>query len=271
MFRYFLKNIKVFVITLMILLIILPLRFSCFIQGTDSGYCTNETLDYEFRIGTDGQMPFCGKYIEYPACLPVQNTQIERWAVHSVDYKDRWVEQMAREHNRFRRDLEIPAIEGDGMGEDEYGDTIEIVQRFFKNPDCKHAFYRLFCFINFPRCDMERQLSLPTCKSACENYFIACNFPEDLWRCGKSKWYNGNSAEKSSDFDTDGNDIYLRDYFPGNPFRKNKFKADGETQRPICTPAITGQANTIYRHQMMTFIHGIIIIFLYSIYISLMK
>ena len=130
------------VIPLMLLFRLIP---ACFIHGTDSGYCTNETLDYEFRIGESGQMTFCGKYIEYPACLPKPNTAIKRWATHTVQNKDYWVEQMAREHNRFRRSIELPAVEGDGNGVDEYGNTA-IIQRFTKILNVSMHFMR--CFVS---------------------------------------------------------------------------------------------------------------------------
>jgi hypothetical protein len=108
-------------------------------------------------------------------------------------------------------------------------------------------------------------MSLPTCKSACENFFISCNYEEDLWRCGKSKYFNGYDVEQpctseigcappedvsgaqgaggdgaaasgdDADSGSDDNEyaIYLRDYFPGQPFRKNKYSPDGDVRIDI--------------------------------------
>jgi hypothetical protein len=122
------------------------------------------------------------------------------------------------------------------LNEDIYGHVGRIIRRFYHNPDCRTAFENYFCFINFPRCDPEKDLTLPTCRSACENFFKSCNYAKDLWRCGPAKYFNGYSSESPSD----GN-IYLREYFPGQPFRQNKYDREGR-ERPICTPAVTGAA-----------------------------
>jgi hypothetical protein len=87
-----------------------------------------------------------------------------------------------------------------------------------------------------------RDITLATCTSACENYFISCGFDKSIWRCGSSKFFNGYSPE-SPTFDAFGDPHYLRDYFPGQPFRKNAFNKEG-LNRAICTPAIDGAAFT---------------------------
>lgn len=126
----------------------------------------------------------------------------------------------------------------------EYGDPGRIKRRFYKRPDCQRAFKGLFCYINFPRCDPERDLTLPTCKSACENFFKACVYGHDLWRCGQSKFFNGYEPEPAV-IGMDGNATYLRDYFPGQPFRKNRYNRKGQ-EIPICTPAVRGAGNSIH-------------------------
>ena len=82
---------------------------------------------------------------------------------------------------------------------------------------------------------------MPTCRSACENYFHACNYDNDLWRCGPSDFFNGYAPESPSLDPVSGNATYLRDYFPGQPFVGNKFTAGGD-EIPICTPALKGSA-----------------------------
>lgn len=42
----------------------------------------------------------------------------------------------------------------------------------------------------------------------------------------------------------DGNATYLREYFPGQPFRKNKFSPAGN-QYIVCTPSIDGAASRL--------------------------
>jgi len=198
------------------------------------------------------------RYIDYPACIPSEQTiQVKaaskdwpegRWRKqHSARAKDEWIGMKAREHLWYRRDIETSSNYSQ-LGINEWGEKKPPIRRFYKNNDCKHAYYALFCFINFPRCDMNpsRLLSLPTCRSACENYFIACGFSEDLWRCGKPKYYNADGPEEPSRIDPEtGGPLYNRDYFPGSPFRKNRFKKDGVSDRAICTPAMPGAASRV--------------------------
>lgn len=66
------------------------------------------------------------------------------------------------------------------MGVNEFGDSGTIRKRFYKKPDCQSAYRNLFCWLNFPRCDMSRDLTLPTCRSACENFFIACGYERGM-------------------------------------------------------------------------------------------
>lgn len=64
------------------------------------------------------------------------------------------------------------------------------------------------------RCDDDGN-SLVTCRSACENLMVACQNQKDLWRCGESEYFNGYDAEEP-EIDSNGDPVYLRDYFPGN-------------------------------------------------------
>lgn len=127
-------------------------------------------------------------------------------------------------------------------GINEYGDKGRVRRRFYKKPDCRNAFRNYMCWINFPRCDMARDASLPTCRSACENFFISCGYERGLWRCGKSKYFNGYDAEAPI-VSEQGNVSYLREYFPGQPFRENKYSAKGGSELIICTPAVDGSAS----------------------------
>ena len=126
-------------------------------------------------------------------------------------------------------------------GVNEYGESGTVKVRFYHNGDCMHAFRAYSCFINFPRCDPRTGQTLPTCRSACENFFISCKYSKDLWRCGKSKYFNGYAPESPSGFDGNGTPMYYRDYFPGQPFRANKFD---KSKNPVavCTPSILGAA-----------------------------
>jgi hypothetical protein len=130
-----------------------------------------------------------------------------------------------------------------------------VKRRFYKRPDCANAFKNLFCWINFPRCDVAKDLTLPTCKSACENFFKSCRYAKDLWRCGKSKYFNG--YEPETPIMDQGNATYLRDYFPGQPFRKNKY-TPRNNELPICTPALNGKAS---KTQVISWLFGILISF----------
>jgi hypothetical protein len=86
---------------------------------------------------------------------------------------------------------------------------------------------------------MLRNESMGTCVSACENYFTSCGFEKDIWRCGPSTFFNGYAPEAPYSVDSDGNPLYLRDYFPGQPFIENKFNLEN-LPIPICTPSLDG-------------------------------
>lgn len=120
--------------------------------------------------------------------------------------------QLGFEQNETMKDL----------NRDIFGHLGHVRRRFWKRPDCQLAFKNMYCWINFPRCILDDDLTLPTCRSACENFFRTCNYQEGLWRCGKTKWFNGYEPEnpRAGMMGLGGNLTYLREYFPGQPFRK---------------------------------------------------
>ena len=124
----------------------------------------------------------------------------------------------------------------------EYGDPVVIRRRFHHHPDCVNAFLNLFCWINFPRCDMGRDESLRMCRSSCENYFISCKIGKDIWRCGYPQFFDHYKPEVPQKIN--GQFVYMRDYYPGSPWRDNKFNKENIPLQ-ICTPAIFGSANTV--------------------------
>jgi hypothetical protein len=126
-------------------------------------------------------------------------------------------------------------------GINEWGDPVTIKKRMYKHPDCVNAFRNLFCWLNFPRCD-ENGESMIMCRSSCENYFISCGFDKDLWRCGDAKYFDGYEPEPPTV--VAGSATYLREYFPGSPWRQNKFNLEN-LPLYICTPSIDGAASRV--------------------------
>ena len=146
--------------------------------------------------------------------------------------ENHFIERIQIERNRTLRKA----------GVNEYGDKGRVRRRFYKKPDCRNAFKNYMCWMNFPRCDETRDLTLPMCRSACENFFISCGYERGLWRCGKSKYFNGYEPEPAT-ISALGNVSYMREYFPGQPFRENKYSPKGNSELIICTPAIDGSAS----------------------------
>lgn len=191
-------------------------------------------------------MPWCQYAVLYPACLPKEQTLPPsrefpdgRWFNHTTITKDRWVQTFYKERLTERLLLERNhSLRAKGMNE--YGENIVIRIRFNRHPECRKAFKSYWCWLNFPRCNVPRDITMATCTSACENYFISCGFDKSIWRCGSSKFFNGYSPEAPT-IGVSGEPTYLRDYFPGQPFRQNAFNKEG-LNRAICTPAIDGAA-----------------------------
>lgn len=221
---------------------------ACNLWGHDTGYCSELPLDPLWRMEN---LPWCQYAILYPACLPKEQTLPPsrefpdgRWFNHTTITKDRWVQTYYKERLGERLRLERnKTLRAKGINE--YGENIVIRQRFNRNPPCRKAFKMLWCWLNFPRCNMVRDITLGTCVSACENYFISCGFDKSIWRCGSPRFFNGYSPESPS-YDVFGEPHYLRDYFPGQPFRENQFNKKG-LEIPICTPSIDGAA---YNHSI---------------------
>lgn len=65
--------------------------------------------------------------------------------------------------------------------------------------------------------------------------------PTDLHRCGPSKWHNGNEPEGDEVLDRDGFPVYLRWFYPGQPFRDNAFDRSDDPI-VVCTPSIKNAA-----------------------------
>lgn len=192
-------------------------------------------------------MPFCADIVKYPSCVPFYQTlppsreyEEGRFFNHTILKKDQWVEESFTTHVLNQIEYEKNNTE-DKKGRNENGEVIQ--RRFYKNKDCRRSYKNLFCYLNFPRCDPDRDLTLPTCRSACENFFKSCQYHKSLWRCGKSKYFNGYEPE-SPTFDDFGNATYRREYMTGQPFRENKYSKGG-SERPICTPAILGSAPSL--------------------------
>jgi len=60
----------IMIVVLIILIILNNLVETCYIAGTDSGVCVNEpSFDTQWRASN---MPFCGEYVKYAACVPKQ-------------------------------------------------------------------------------------------------------------------------------------------------------------------------------------------------------
>ena len=68
---------------------------------------------------------------------------------------------------------------------------MQVAQRFTEPLGrCENAYISYFCWVNFPRCDLNTNESLPMCRSACENMFESCGYPEEMWRCGNAEYFN---------------------------------------------------------------------------------
>ena len=231
---------------IVLLSVLIHQAWGCYLHGTDSGECTTLTLDPIYRATF---MPFCFEAVKYPACIPKYITLPPsrefpegRWFNNTVRNKDQWIEDSVTSHIAIRIKYETSKTMKDN-NRNEFGDLGHTRKRFVNKPDCQLAYKNFFCWINFPRCNVQRDLTLPTCRSACENFFRTCGYEKGLWRCGKSKYFNGYEPEipqlgggwpASS-----GNKTYLREYMTGQPFRKNKYTKMGN-EHPICTPALLG-------------------------------
>ena len=226
---------------------------ACYIAGYDSGEC--RTYDEN-----ELYMPFCAKYVKYTACVPLtRQTAGGDWDNHTLPNKDAWVEEQAmavvlerirHEMNETLDELEVNEVGEEGEVKRRFwnGDTEDPRATKFKarrggSPltDCETAYIGFMCYLNFPRCNEERQ-SLILCRSVCENYMIACGYDKDLWRCGDVSYLGAEKPEvPTQDEDSGVYNVTVRAPFTGAPFRDNEFdRSDPDTPVPIpiCTPSI---------------------------------
>ncbi|GBG23797.1 Glyoxysomal processing protease, glyoxysomal [Hondaea fermentalgiana] len=234
-----------------------PENEACEIQGYDSGECRDPD-DFQ------AEMSFCSDLVTYRACMPrYQGSSVSRWSEHSVRTKDAWVEETFQKEWGIRKTAETNLTLQE-LGVDENGDEGSVVMRFYAEGEedawnfmneCAQAYRNFFCWANFPRCD-EEDKSLMMCRSVCENYFKACGYAEEMWRCESSALLNGIGLEDPllfkegleldvEGYDENGTQYFLRSFFPGQPFRANQFEEDEETPIVVCTPSLKNDALSI--------------------------
>ena len=200
-----------------------------------------------FSPSYEQELQYCKEFVTYRACLPRAQ---DLWPNHTALRKDKWVSRMAQTYISERTSLEQNLTIQD-MGVNENGHDIpglggngEVVERMTENEDCQNAFKAYYCWMNFPRCD-EEDNSLLLCRSVCENYFRACNYHEELWRCGPEEFVNGYVAE-NEDYRNPLTDEqqYVRAPFPGSPFEDYKEDEADPDEMPLitCTPSIKNSA-----------------------------
>jgi hypothetical protein len=248
---------------------------ACLIAGTDSGTCYNvfeENQGVETNVFdegcNDGQCNlFCGEILSpmRSICVPRLDAAFSN---HTYQNKDAWVEDMFRRITDERKALEMNATMME-LGVTEYGDEGETEVRFwnwdYEDPDgikfsaqdggteitdCEKSFRRYMCYLNFPRCDAEKN-SLIMCRSVCENYMRACQIPSYLHRCGDALYmYDSGPEFPKQDPNTLEFDIFFRAPFPGSPFRDYEEDAstDPVTVIPTCTPSVKGASDN--RHSV---------------------
>ena len=247
---------------------------ACYIAGTDSGTCyqvfeTNAGV--QTNVFDEGCNPtvegkatgqcnlFCGEILSemQTICVPRLDPT---FANHTYQNKDAWVKDMFYRIVNERKALEMNETLED-MQIDEYGNEGEVVQRFWNGDaedpdglkfiarkggteitDCEKSFRRYMCYLNFPRCDDEKN-SLIMCRSVCENYMRACQIPQWLHRCGEAKYMYDSTPEKpNQNPNTLKFDMYYRAPFPGAPFRDYEEDDSVDPVRviPRCTPSVKG-------------------------------
>jgi len=144
------------------------LLHSCYLWGTASGECTEDSLDPLWRSAF---MPYCQAAVVYPACIPKYQTlppsreyPLGRWFNHTITKKDEYVGSSAEQHFSERIAIEQNrTLRRSGVNE--FGDEGKTIRRFYKMPDCRNAFKNYFCWANFPRCDPTRDMTYPMCRS----------------------------------------------------------------------------------------------------------
>ena len=251
---------------------------ACRIAGTDSGTCYNvfetnagiqtNVFDEGCNPTVDGKATgqcsmFCGEILSEMGSICVPRLD-PTFANHTYQNKDAWIEDMFKRITNERKALEMNYTMMD-LGVDEYGQEGEVIQRFWNgdeiDPDgikyrarnggsevteCEKSFKHYMCYINFPRCDAEKN-SLIMCRSICENLMSACNIPQWLHRCGDAKYmYDSFPETPTQNPETLDFDQYYRAPFPGAPFRDYEEEwVDGEYRAvPKCTPSVIGSSRS---------------------------
>ena len=270
---------------------------ACYIAGTDSGTCysvfeTNggedtNVFDEGCNPTVDGKATgecslFCGTVLSEMGSICVPRLD-PTFANHTYQNKDAWVKDMFTRIVNERKALEMNETIQD-LEVDEYGNEGEVTQRFWNGDhgdpdglkfiakdggteitDCEKSFQNYMCYLNFPRCDDEKN-SLIMCRSVCENYMRACKIPQWLHRCGDAKYVYDSSGEARFWGSASGKgsaekpkqnpetlefDMYYRAPMPGAPFRDyqedENYKGEGVRVIPRCTPSVKGDGG-VRRH-----------------------
>ena len=227
-----------------------------------------EPFDEGLNLDPPQPRLYCGDVVIYDrVCIPRINPSFTE---HTYIEKDRWIRNVTESLVWERKSIEMNETRIE-LDQDEYGNPLEnggdVVVRFFNGDyedenateflkdkgqgtdltDCEKAYRRFMCYINFPRCDAEGK-SLIMCRSVCENYFRACGYNEDMWRCGDYALLGAKEAEVPVQNKTTGQyDVYYNGMFPGLPYRDIEWEEAPDHERgrvplPVCTPSIDGGA-----------------------------
>jgi len=192
------------------------------------------------------EMPFCGEFIAryYRPCVPKPayigpdlNYPLGRFTNHTVREKDRWIEMTVK---RIIQQWTHQNLATSFRNDQQPLESITTT-RFTNNLACQAAFTQYMCWINFPRCD-EFEESLPTCQSACENFFRVCGYSVDFLRCGSRN--SGKEWSRSTKSGYNGT-LYTPNFFPGQPFKSNEFIPNTDVPKAVCTPSIKGSSSKI--------------------------
>lgn len=156
-----------------------------------------------------GLLPFCGEYVNYPACVP---PRIPLWPSWHAAAKDKVIETMFTKiiNDRVAREIladdnaaaatttTTTAGKGSTTGRtnnnnsssndinDGSGDGF-IDIRFAQSIPCVSALKKALCMFNFPKCDIfmpfpgvPPSTTFPLCRSECLNFFSQCGYGSDV-------------------------------------------------------------------------------------------
>lgn len=208
----------------------------CVIANAEAGVCTPEA-------DVAAAAPFCGGVVRYTACAPAQ---ARGYPPNTIRMKDDWVAARYAQVVELRQHVEAGLWRFDDPGYANFtAGGVAPAQRFTgaSADDCANAFRNFMCWLNFPRCD-DSGASLAMCRSACENFFKACRYPLDMWRCYEPRYYGGAAAEGTQNdaiLDHAGNPVYTRALLPGLPFVANGYD-DAGAPLVLCTPSLKNGA-----------------------------